>query len=147
MVRRVVQAVAGKMGRPSMFHPVPGLRLAAAAVLAAMVAACGAEKYLPGADSAAKLPPGMSRLGKKCLPDHPVNYCPNVRGVFKQPVENLGLHQHPPFLAGSRVFNANWVPAPALNDHRDGLGPVFSARACIGCHIRNGRGRPPIEGE
>ena len=26
---------------------------------------------------------------------------------------------------------------------RDGLGPMFNARACSGCHFKDGRGRPP----
>lgn len=28
-------------------------------------------------------------------------------------------------------------------DGRGGLGPVFNRNACSGCHVRNGRGRPP----
>ena len=123
------------------------IRTIAVAALAALTAGCGVEKYLPGSDAGADLPPGLSDLGRTCIPEHPVNYCPDVRGVFKQPVKNLEERWHPPFLSGNRVFNANWVPAPALNDHRDGLGPVFSATACSGCHIRNGRGRPPVEDE
>ena len=48
------------------------------------------------------------------------------------------------FLAGNRVFNANWVPAPkSYNEFRDGLGPLFDARSCAVCHLNNGRGRPP----
>lgn len=80
----------------------------------------------------------------KCLPDHPVTYCTTIDGVFKQPLGALLYNDRERFLRGNRVFNANWVPGPRPNhDKRDGLGPVFDNRSCGGCHINNGRGRPP----
>ena len=81
----------------------------------------------------------------KCLPDHPVSYCITIDGMFKQPVVPLAYDDRARFLAGNRVFNANWVPAPqSNNEFRDGLGPFFNARSCAGCHVNNGRGRPPL---
>ena len=42
----------------------------------------------------------------------------------------------------------NWVTAPASTTARDGLGPMFNARSCAGCHFKDGRGRPPeFDGE
>jgi CxxC motif-containing protein (DUF1111 family) len=47
------------------------------------------------------------------------------------------------FTFGNRVFNTNWVAAPASVDAFDGLGPVFNRVSCSACHTRDGRGRPP----
>ncbi len=47
------------------------------------------------------------------------------------------------FFVGNSFFNKNWVVAPASTTARDGLGPLFNARACSGCHFKDGRGRPP----
>jgi CxxC motif-containing protein (DUF1111 family) len=47
------------------------------------------------------------------------------------------------FFTGNSLFNQNWVTAPASTTARDGLGPLFNARSCSGCHFKDGRGRPP----
>src|SRR5262249_36608098 len=48
---------------------------------------------------------------------------------------------------GRALFRDVWVTAPASTSSRDGLGPLFNARSCDGCHIRDGRGAPPADGE
>ncbi|WP_152537388.1 di-heme oxidoreductase family protein [Aquimarina pacifica] len=48
------------------------------------------------------------------------------------------------FFTGNSLFNQNWVTAPASTTARDGLGPLFNARSCSGCHFKDGRGRAPI---
>jgi CxxC motif-containing protein (DUF1111 family) len=35
---------------------------------------------------------------------------------------------------GRALFERDWIPAPASTDASDGLGPLFSARGCAGCH-------------
>lgn len=35
---------------------------------------------------------------------------------------------------GKALFERAWVSAPASTDASDGLGPLFSARSCAGCH-------------
>jgi CxxC motif-containing protein (DUF1111 family) len=47
------------------------------------------------------------------------------------------------FAVGNSFFRRNWVQAPASTTARDGLGPHFIARSCGGCHLQDGRGRPP----
>ncbi|TPV96975.1 MAG: thiol oxidoreductase [Myxococcales bacterium FL481] len=47
------------------------------------------------------------------------------------------------FFAGNSFFNQPWVEAPASTANRDGIGPLFNARSCAGCHFRDGRGEPP----
>lgn len=52
------------------------------------------------------------------------------------------------FFTGNSLFNQNWVTAPASTTARDGLGPLFNARSCSGCHFKDGRGRAPeFDGE
>ncbi len=52
------------------------------------------------------------------------------------------------FGVGNSFFNQNWVQAPASTTARDGLGPMFNARSCAGCHFKDGRGRSPaFDGE
>ena len=62
-------------------------------------------------------------------------------------IRGLDREQRRAFAVGNAFFNDNWVTAPASAEGRDGLGPLFNARSCSGCHFKDGRGRPPAEGE
>ena len=44
-------------------------------------------------------------------------------------------------VAGKALFERNWIPAPASTNAADGLGPLFTARSCTGCHQRGGGAR------
>jgi CxxC motif-containing protein (DUF1111 family) len=44
------------------------------------------------------------------------------------------------FMLGRSFFTIPWVEAPSATTARDGLGPLFNANTCIGCHPNNGRG-------
>ena len=66
--------------------------------------------------------------------------------AFAQPVPGLERQQQLLFFVGNSFFNQNWVAAPASTTARDGLGPLFNARSCAGCHFKDGRGRPPAFG-
>lgn len=63
--------------------------------------------------------------------------------AFSQPAPGLDRDSELLFFVGNSFFNQNWVMAPASTEARDGLGPFFNARSCAGCHLRDGRGRPP----
>jgi len=69
------------------------------------------------------------------------------RGSFARPVPVLSPSELQIFSFGSRLFNTNWTAAPASAIGFDGLGPTFNQVSCSGCHARDGRGRPPIDGE
>lgn len=56
---------------------------------------------------------------------------------------NLSFDERLEFGLGNSLFNQSWVTAPASTTARDGLGPLFNARSCSGCHFKDGRGRPP----
>ncbi len=47
---------------------------------------------------------------------------------------------------GKALFARNWVPAPASTRGTDGLGPLFNARSCTGCHRGGGGATALIEG-
>jgi len=65
------------------------------------------------------------------------------RSAFTQHAPDLPLAELPTFAFGNRIFSTPWVEAPASVVQFDGLGPFFSSRSCSGCHLRDGRGRPP----
>ncbi|MEM8583494.1 MAG: di-heme oxidoredictase family protein [Bacteroidota bacterium] len=64
--------------------------------------------------------------------------------AFGQEAPGLTTMQHNYFYVGNSLFNQNWVSAPASTTARDGLGPLFNARSCSGCHLRDGRAAPPV---
>lgn len=51
------------------------------------------------------------------------------------------------FTLGSSLFSKIWVSSPSSTTASDGLGPLYNARSCHSCHIRNGRGRPTVTSE
>ncbi|MFY2765492.1 di-heme oxidoredictase family protein [Arenimonas sp. MALMAid1274] len=69
------------------------------------------------------------------------------RDAFAMPAPGLTSKELRDFSFGNRVFNTNWAVAPASVDAFDGLGPIFNRVSCSGCHLRDGRGRPPVDGE
>jgi CxxC motif-containing protein (DUF1111 family) len=56
---------------------------------------------------------------------------------------NMGLSKELDFKIGNGIFRKFWVSAPASTKSSDGLGPLFNARACQSCHLKDGRGEPP----
>ena len=65
------------------------------------------------------------------------------RNAFSQPSANLGFERRADFFVGNGFFKRLWVTAPASTDSADGLGPLYNARACQRCHLKDGRGHPP----
>ena len=44
---------------------------------------------------------------------------------------------------GNGLFRKLWVSSPSSTLASDGLGPLYNARSCQRCHIKDGRGHPP----
>ncbi|WP_136441470.1 di-heme oxidoredictase family protein [Pacificoceanicola onchidii] len=63
--------------------------------------------------------------------------------AFSQPAHNLTFEQELDFRVGNGLFKRLWVSPPASTIASDGLGPLFNARSCQRCHIKDGRGHPP----
>jgi CxxC motif-containing protein (DUF1111 family) len=66
---------------------------------------------------------------------------PIDRDAFSRFSGNLDAAGQARFARGHALFRQEWVPAPAAAF--GGLGPLFNARSCESCHIRDGRGHPP----
>jgi CxxC motif-containing protein (DUF1111 family) len=47
------------------------------------------------------------------------------------------------FQLGNGLFTKIWVSSPSSTLTSDGLGPLFNARSCQTCHLKDGRGHPP----
>lgn len=69
------------------------------------------------------------------------------QAAFSLPAPNLDAQQLRDFAFGNRLFNTNWVQVGSSTASFDGLGPLFNRVSCSGCHVRDGRGRPPEPGE
>ncbi len=67
--------------------------------------------------------------------------------AFLMPAQNLSAEHEQDFYSGNSFFNLSWVEAPASTASRDGLGPLFNARSCSGCHFKDGRAAPPDDGQ
>ncbi|MEL6588017.1 MAG: di-heme oxidoredictase family protein, partial [Pseudomonadota bacterium] len=67
--------------------------------------------------------------------------------AFSLPSGTLGFAERSDFFIGNGVFDRPWVVAPASTLASDGLGPLYNARSCQGCHIKDGRGHPPEPGD
>ncbi len=63
--------------------------------------------------------------------------------AFSQPADNLTFAQELDFRVGNGLFRRIWVSAPASTIASDGLGPLYNARSCQRCHLKDGRGHPP----
>ncbi len=63
--------------------------------------------------------------------------------AFSQPSANIGFEGELEFKVGNGLFKKIWVSAPSSTLASDGLGPLFNARSCQRCHIKDGRGHPP----
>ncbi|MCF3640785.1 c-type cytochrome [Rhizobium sp. TRM95111] len=56
---------------------------------------------------------------------------------------NLTFKEEETFKLGNALFRKLWVSSPSSTQASDGLGPLFNARACQSCHLKDGRGHPP----
>lgn len=70
-----------------------------------------------------------------------------TKTAFAQPIKNLDRQRRRIFVFGDHLFNTQWVQAPSSVSTLDGLGPLFNRNSCAGCHVRDGRGRPPLPHE
>ncbi|MEM8657658.1 MAG: di-heme oxidoredictase family protein, partial [Pseudomonadota bacterium] len=67
--------------------------------------------------------------------------------AFSQPSGNISFEDELNFKVGNGLFRKLWVSSPASTLASDGLGPLYNARSCQRCHIKDGRGHPPASPE
>lgn len=65
------------------------------------------------------------------------------RDAFSRFSNGIGLQGEARFKVGNAVFRKLWVSAPSSTKSSDGLGPIYNARGCQNCHLKDGRGHPP----
>lgn len=66
--------------------------------------------------------------------------------AYSQPSANIGFDGELDFKLGNGLFRKLWVSSPSSTLASDGLGPLYNARSCQRCHLKDGRGHTP-EGE
>jgi CxxC motif-containing protein (DUF1111 family) len=57
--------------------------------------------------------------------------------------DNITFAEEETFKLGNALFQKLWVSSPSSTQASDGLGPLYNARSCQSCHIKDGRGHPP----
>ena len=65
------------------------------------------------------------------------------KNAFSHHFKNLSFEQRQDFLIGNAFFRKVWIASPSSTSSSDGLGPLYNARACQSCHIKDGRGHLP----
>ncbi len=65
------------------------------------------------------------------------------QNAFSMPSANLSFAERADFLVGNGLFRRAWIAAPGSTASADGLGPLYNARSCQRCHLKDGRGHPP----
>lgn len=63
--------------------------------------------------------------------------------AFSQFTPGITFSQQEEFKLGNALFTKLWVAAPSSTQASDGLGPLYNARSCVSCHVKDGRGHPP----
>ncbi|NEY90532.1 di-heme oxidoreductase family protein [Tabrizicola oligotrophica] len=63
--------------------------------------------------------------------------------AFSQFSANMPFEDEMNFKLGNALFRKTWVASPSSTAASDGLGPIYNARACQDCHLKDGRGHTP----
>lgn len=67
--------------------------------------------------------------------------------AFSHASANMSFEREMNFKIGNGFFRRLWVSAPASTQAADGLGPLYNARSCQRCHLKDGRGHPPASAD
>lgn len=63
--------------------------------------------------------------------------------AFSLSSANISFQDELQFKIGNGLFRKLWVSSPSSTLASDGLGPLYNARGCQNCHLKDGRGHPP----
>jgi CxxC motif-containing protein (DUF1111 family) len=94
----------------------------------------------PAVDTSAGLEPGEEMPGGAATSRESVS----DRDAFSHFSHGIGFEGEARFKVGNAIFRKLWVAAPSSTKASDGLGPLYNARGCQNCHLKDGRGRPPL---
>ena len=122
-------------------------RIPVFALLAGCLLAAAAEAAMTARQRDAILKPANDFAAPERWEDLPGGSATNRARLdgdaFSQPSANLTFEQRADFFVGNGFFKRLWVTAPSSTEAADGLGPLYNARSCQGCHLKDGRGHPP----
>jgi CxxC motif-containing protein (DUF1111 family) len=105
--------------------------------------AAGMKAMLAPTTDFAKLEPGEDSPGGKAT----WRGSTDNANAFSLSSGNMGFRKELDFKIGNSIFRRLWVSAPASTDASDGLGPLFNVRGCQNCHLKDGRGHPPLSAD
>lgn len=66
-----------------------------------------------------------------------------TKNAFSHSSGNMSFSKQLDFKIGDGLFRKLWVSSPSSTKSSDGLGPLFNARSCQRCHLKDGRGHTP----
>ncbi|WP_193369925.1 di-heme oxidoreductase family protein [Pelagibius marinus] len=130
----------------------PSVALVALLLIAGGAAAVGAG---PPPAGKARIPAGVAPTDDFTRPEA-FEPLPGGAATSKKPVNgdafshssaNMSFERELDFKIGNGLFRRLWVSAPSSTTSADGLGPLFNARSCQRCHLKDGRGHPPASAE
>jgi CxxC motif-containing protein (DUF1111 family) len=75
------------------------------------------------------------------------SFSPLNSSAFSHSSANMPFDRELDFKVGDGIFRKLWVSSPSSTVSSDGLGPLYNARSCQSCHLKDGRGQPPAVGE
>lgn len=110
-------------------------QLALVAMLSVLLYCCKPEKASDGYEAGEEKAGGATTV---------FDFSENA---FNHVAANISGDGETKFSVGNSFFRQNWMIAPSSTAGRDGLGPLYNALGCSGCHLRDGRGRAPIGNE
>nr|WP_243144971.1 di-heme oxidoredictase family protein [Litoreibacter roseus] len=67
----------------------------------------------------------------------------DTSNAFSSASGNISFERELDFKIGNGLFRKLWVSSPSSTLASDGLGPLYNARSCQRCHLKDGRGHPP----
>lgn len=112
----------------------PAGKIRCAIGVSLLVSACGSEETIsPAPDETRPLSGGQATVFDASSQ------------AFEMPIPTLSANELDMFLAGDATFEQVFVTPPA--EVNPGAGPVFSHTSCVGCHLRDGRGRSAFGAE
>ena len=117
--------------------------LVGAVVTSAADKDAGLEALLAPTSNFSKLEQGEAKSGGGATSRKSTNNA----NAFSHSSGNMGFRKELNFKIGNAIFRRLWVSAPASTDSADGLGPLFNSRGCQSCHLKDGRGHPPLSSD
>jgi CxxC motif-containing protein (DUF1111 family) len=99
----------------------------------------GQPDELRPTDDFSKLEPGEKFPGGKATSRKSVKNA----NAFSHSSGNMPFRKELDFKVGNGIFRKLWVSAPSSTKSSDGLGPLYNARSCQRCHLKDGRGHTP----